>query len=336
MKSKTADILKFVFFIALGLFFIYWFLLRLEPEQKQAVWQAFRGANYAWVGVAMGVCLFSHWVRALRWLLLFKATGHRPKLFNVWGATVVAFMANLAFPRLGEVLRCTVLQPSDGIPFEKSLGTVVTERLVDTLAFALIFILGLLLVYGDLKEWLESSVLTGINIPNLALLALLGLLALLVVVLGYRVARRRLQSHKLFQRIDRIIFSFVDGLKSIFQMPPRDVIRFIFLSACIYFLYIICAIFIFLSIPETHGLGLHEAFVVYLFGSVGMGVSQGGIGVYPVLICQALSVYGISNEIGTACGWLLWSSQQVAVIVVGMLFMIYFSLQKKKQATQSS
>ena len=69
--------------------------------------------------------------------------------------------------------------------------------------------------------------------------------------------------------------------------------------------------------------------MVYLFGSVGMTFSQGGIGVYPVLVQLALDIYGIPLEVGTACGWMLWSSQQAVVITVGAAFLIYFSLKKR-------
>ena len=76
---------------------------------------------------------------------------------------------------------------------------------------------------------------------------------------------------------------------------------------------------------------MRAAFVVYLFGSVGMTFSQGGIGVYPVLVQLALDIYGISMEVGTACGWLLWGSQQAVVIAVGAAYLIYFSIMKKRQ-----
>ena len=76
---------------------------------------------------------------------------------------------------------------------------------------------------------------------------------------------------------------------------------------------------------------MRAAFVLYLFGTVGMTFSQGGIGVYPVLVQVALSIYGISMEVGTACGWLLWASQQAAVIVVGAAYLIYFSTKKSSQ-----
>ena len=73
--------------------------------------------------------------------------------------------------------------------------------------------------------------------------------------------------------------------------------------------------------------------MIYLFGSVGMMISQGGLGAYPVLVWQALALYGIGESTGLACGWLLWGSQQVVVLAIGLVYLVYFSLLKKKENT---
>ena len=62
-----------------------------------------------------------------------------------------------------------------------------------------------------------------------------------------------------------------------------------------------------------------------------MTFSQGGIGVYPVLVQLALDIYGVGMEVGTACGWLLWGSQQAVVIALGAAFLVYFSIKKRSQ-----
>jgi hypothetical protein len=63
---------------------------------------------------------------------------------------------------------------------------------------------------------------------------------------------------------------------------------------------------------------------------VGLTVSRGGVGVYPVLVQLAPDIYGIPMEVGTACGWLLWGSQQAVVIAVGAAYLVYFSIKKKR------
>ena len=331
-KSRLGDIIKMAVFLGIGIFFIYWFLLKLEPEQKTAIWQAFREADYLWVAVAMVVCLLSHFVRALRWRLLFHPIGYNPGIGNIFGSVVVAYLANLAFPRAGEVVRCATLRTSEDIPVEKSLGTVVTERLIDTLAFAIVVLFGMLAMFGKAKDWLYDILSEKFDsLPNMAVIAGALLVLAVLAFFAYKLLWKRLLHIPLFKKVDDLVRGMVDGLKSIFHMGARRTVLFILYSVLIYLLYILGGLVIFQAFSETGWLGLRAAFVVYLFGTVGMTFSQGGIGVYPVLVQLALDIYGVSMEVGTACGWLLWGSQQAVVIAVGAAFLIYFSLQKKKK-----
>lgn len=331
-KSRLGDIAKMVVFLGIGIFFIYWFLLKLEPQQKAAIWQAFREADYLWVAVAMAVSLLSHLVRALRWQLLYHPIGYKPHIGNVFGSVVVAYLANLAFPRAGEVVRCATLRTSEDIPVEKSLGTVVTERLVDTLAFAIVVLIGMLVMFGQAKDWLYNILSEKFDsLPNMAVIVSVLVVLAVMAFLAYKFLWKRLLHIPFFQKVDTMVRGMVDGLKSIFHMGTRRTVLFIVYSVLIYLLYILGGLIIFQAFDETGWLGMRAAFVIYIFGSVGMTFSQGGIGVYPVLIQLGLDIYGISMEVGTACGWLLWGSQQAVVIAVGAAFLVYFSLQKRQQ-----
>jgi len=333
-KSHWGDVLRLVVFLGIGIFFIYWFLLKLDAEQKEAIWQSFRTADYWWVAVAMLCSLLSHFVRALRWQLLFHPIGCHPRLTHVFGSVVVAYLGNLAFPRAGEVMRCATLRTSDGIPVEKSLGTVVTERIIDVLAFALVIVIGLLAMFGQAKDWLYDTLSERYaSLPNMAMIAGILVAVVAAVFLFYKLFWKKLLHIKLFKKIDDMVRGMVDGVKSIFHLGGRRTMLFIVYSFIIYMLYILGGLIIFQAFEETRWLGFTAAFVVYLFGSVGMSVSQGGIGVYPVLVQLALDIYGIPMEVGTACGWLLWSSQQAVVIAVGAAFLIYFSMKKRKTKT---
>lgn len=336
-KNHLGDILKLIIFLGIGFFFIYWFLLKLDASQKEAIWESFTHANYFWVVATMLCCMLSHFVRALRWQLLFEPLRCKPRLNNTFGSVVVAYMANLAFPRLGEVMRCATLRTSDDIPIEKSLGTVVTERVIDVLAFGVVVLIGMMVMYGQVKEWLVGALAEKVqSLPSLALLLAVIVVIGIIGIIMYRSLRPRLLKYKIFQKIDNIIQGGIDGLKSIFHLGTRSVILFILYSVIIYMLYIAGGILILQAFPETLGLGFAAAFVLYLFGSVGMTVSQGGLGAYPVLVWQALALYGVGETVGLAAGWLLWSSQQIIVIVVGLAYLIYFSLSKKKSTKKTA
>lgn len=330
-KSHLGEIIKLIVFLGIGFFFIYWFLLKLDADQKQAVWASFIHAEYFWVAMIMLCVMAAHFVRALRWQLLYKPLGYQPSLNNTFGAVVVTYMANLAFPRLGEVLRCALLRTSDNIPVQKSIGTVVTERCFDVLAFGVVVLIGLLLMYGQAKEWLVGILQQkSQSLPSLATVALIAVAATAVCVVAYRLLRKKLLRYSFFRKVDNTLQGGLDGLRSIFRLSPGSMVLFLLYSILIYFLYIAGGVLILQAFAETAGLGFGAAFVLYLFGSVGMTISQGGLGAYPALVMEALALYGISQDVGLAAGWLLWASQQVIVIVVGLAYLVYFSLTKKK------
>lgn len=331
-KQRWKDVLRMAIFLGIGVFFIYWFLLKLDAEQKTAIWSSFLEADYRWVALAIGCCLLSHFVRALRWRLLFQPLGLRPTLSHTFGSVVVAYLGNLAFPRAGEVMRCATLRTSEGIPVEKSLGTVVTERIIDLLAFVVIVLLGMLVMLGKAKDWLYDTLSERFShLPNMTMIviALVVLAGLAFAV--YKLFWKKLLRFGLFAKIDKLMRGMVDGVKSIFHMGTKRSLLFLIYSVIIYLLYILGGLIIFHAFSETSWLGLRAAFVVYLFGTVGMTFSQGGIGVYPALVMMGLTdIYGISTAVGTACGWMLWGSQQAAVIVVGGAYMVYFSIKKRR------
>lgn len=331
MSKRLGDILKFVVFLGIGIFFIYWFLLKLDAEEKAAIWQSFLSARWGWVWIVLLASVLAHFFRALRWQLLFKPLDLHPTLNNTFGAVMVTYLANLAFPRLGEVMRCAMLLTSDKIPMEKSLGTVVTERLFDTLMFAVIVLTGLLLMFSTVKDFIYDSLSQKFSsLPTLATIAGAGVLLLVILFVLYRLFHEKLMKFSLYRKAIELLRGCVDGVKSILHLGPKATLLFLLYSLIIYFLYIAGGWIILQAFAETAHLGFQTAFVIYLFGSVGMMISQGGLGAYPVLVWQALALYSVGESTGLACGWLLWGSQQVVALVFGLAYLVYFSLLKKK------
>lgn len=334
-KRNWKDVARMALFLGIGCFFIYWFLLKLDGEQKRAIWQSFLEADWMWVAVCVLCSLLSHLLRALRWQLLFKPIGYHPGLNNTFGSVIVAYLGNLAFPRAGEVMRCATLRSSERIPVEKSLGTVVTERIIDLVAFALVIVIGMFAMFGQAKDWLYDTLSQKLSsLPNMTMIVC-TLVALAIIILAlYKFFWKRLLHIGIFQKINNLSLGVIDGVKSVFHMGAKNTLLFLIYSVTIYLLYILGGLVIFHAFSETSWLSFRAAFVVYLFGSVGMTFSQGGIGVYPVLVQMALAIYGISMEVGTACGWLLWGAQQATVIAVGGSYLIYFSIKKRKNNQQ--
>lgn len=329
MKNRLGDILKFVIFLGIGLFFVYWFLLKLDADTKSAIWQSITEANFWWIMIAVAINALALLIRAWRWQLLYKPMGFHPGINNTFGSVIIAYFANLAFPRLGEVLRCATMRTSEDIPVEKSLGTVVTERAVDVTAYFVILLIGFMVMFSDMKEWFGEDLAAKFSSSMFYILGATAVIGTICIWIYIRF-RKRLLDYKIFAKVDKLIVGCWDGVKSIFFLKRRDAILFLLYSIAIYLCYMLSSMITFYAFPETSYLGFKEAFIVYLFGSVGMVISQGGIGAYPALVQKALSIYGISIVIGSACGWVMWCNAQVVIISLGLIYTILFSLQKKK------
>lgn len=333
MRKKIGNVVKFVLFVGLGIFFIYWFLAKLTPEEKSQIWDAFGNVNYFWIFIVFLTGVLSHLMRALRWRLLFEPMGYKPKVNTTFGAVMIAYLANLAVPRLGEVLRCGIINQYEDIPIQKSLGTVVTERTIDLLGFGLTLLLGLFFEFSLLKDYLYDALSQKIvDVPSLATLALLGVGALVFAFVLYRIFRKRLMQMPLFVKLQNMLLGFWQGIKSILHL--RKPWLFVAYSLAIYILYFLNGYFVFLVLPETAKLTLLTALMVYIFGSVGMMITPGGIGLYPALIAETLVMYKVTRPIGYALGWISWGVQQIVTLVFGMLYLIILPLTKKNHKSE--
>ena len=101
--------------------------------------------NYGWMAFSLVFGVLGHLFRGWRWNLTLAPLGEYPKVSNSVYAVFVSYAANLVVPRVGEVSRCGILSKYDGVSFSKSLGTVVTERLIDTICVLLITVVTQLL-----------------------------------------------------------------------------------------------------------------------------------------------------------------------------------------------
>ncbi|HJT73316.1 MAG TPA: hypothetical protein VJ720_04835, partial [Chitinophaga sp.] len=107
-----------------------------------------------------------------------------------------------------------------------------------------------------------------------------------------------------------------EGILSIGKMEKKG--WFIFYSLLIWVLYFTMMYIGFYCMEETSNLGIKAALAVLGFGSIGMIVTQGGIGAYQILVQQTLVLYGVEATTGYAFGWIVWLAQTLLVIVVGL------------------
>lgn len=335
MKKKFISILKLVSALGLGILIIYLSLKDLTPQAKEDILSSFKLANYWWVILSIVLGILSHLMRAARWKILLHPMGYDPSLKNSFLAVMVGYFANLGIPRSGEVARCSILYKEDKIPVDKSFGTVIVERSIDMLIFFSLFFVTFIVEYARLDEYVQTHIYPAINdkfafIPTDQLFGKVGLSITAVLIVLYLVFREKIQNSSFFKKIAKLFSGVWEGLKSIIKIKNPGL--FVFYSLGIWFLYYLMVYTALFSLPQTSSLSISAGLTVLVLGSIGIMITPGGIGLYPVIVAQTLVLYGISMEsgYGVAIGWITWSAQTIMIIVVGSISLIILSLNKKK------
>lgn len=319
MKKKTAETLKILAFVALGLL-LAWLSLRHIPAET--LLQNFKAVNLYWIALALVVAVLSHLIRALRWNMLLQPAGYRVKPLNAFMAVMAAYFINLALPRTGEVARCGLVNRYDRVPLNVGIGTVVAERVVDMLLLLLCFGLTFLVGYGKLRAYMEEKIVNPLlqkfSPLLLIIVAVVGLSAFMAALIYLRRKRKTAPA----DGKKGIVEGFLEGLRSVLAVrrPATFVLSSLAIWACYYLMLYIG----FQAHPATRGLGWDACLSVFVFGTVGMIVTPGGIGAYPAVVGQTLTLYGIDETAGVSFGWIIWGAQTLLFIVAGPLSLIGF------------
>ena len=339
MKKKLLSALRLVFFLGLGLLFIWLFLRNLSPDQKQEIWASFLDANYWWALLSIVLGIISHLIRAMRWQILLKPMGYNPRIGNTFSAVMVGYLANLALPRLGEVTRCTILAKYEKVPFQKSFGTVIVERAIDLVIFGLLFLVVLLGQWSLIKDYVfekiyaplaaKFAILQDVSLVWAVLAASAGVLLLFLIIF-----RKRFSHLSIYQRFKTLVLGFWEGLRSVTRIERPW--TFIFQSLLIWVFYFLMLYLCFFCFVDSSSLGIPAGLAMLVFGSIGIMVVQGGIGIYPAIIAEAASLYGLALTTGYALGWLAWTAQTVMIIVAGGIALVLLPLKNKTNESSAA
>ncbi|MCD4682124.1 MAG: flippase-like domain-containing protein [Bacteroidales bacterium] len=329
MKKKLLNVSKIVFFLALGIFFIWLFMHNLTTEEKKDIYSSFLSANYWWIFLSIIIGIISHISRTIRWKLLLEPMGYRPSFQNTFLAVMIGYFANLALPRLGEVTRCGILTRYEKIPIQKSFGTVVTERGLDFIMLVIAFIINFFIHLDKLAVFKESAIYKNIQakyneIDNPGMIYWMALIMVVLLIFIFVKLRHKISHTSIYKKVKEVVLGFFEGIKSLIKI--KKPFWFIFHTLFIWFAYLFMSWLVFFSIPDTQNLGLDVALAVLVFGSVGIIIIQGGIGIYPWIVAEILVMFNIPETKGYTMGWLLWTGQTVMIIFAGIVSMILLPL----------
>lgn len=313
LKKRLSRIIQYIIFPAIGLFIIW----QLYKDQKaEEILQVLKNdMNFKWIGLSVVLGLLSHMSRAMRWQMLIEPVERKPRFCNTFWAVMTGYLANLVFPRMGEVTRCGVISKYEKISFTRVVGTVVAERLSDLLMLILITLVVFVLQFDLLTEFLRN---------NINITAFTGLISspifyavLVLSGIGIFIVLRYSNQLSVLGRIRNLWIKFSDGLGSFRKI--KSVPGFIFHTIFIWTMYFLMIYVCFFSMDQTSALTIDAGITILLTGSLGMlAPVQGGIGPWHFMVIATLKLYGVGADTASVFALVVHAAQNAMIIIVGL------------------
>ena len=319
MKKNIGKLLSTLLPIALGVFLIIYQYNKFTSQQIEEMKGYFKNANYLYIYLSLFIALFGYASRAYRWKFSIEQMGYTSSFSNNFMAVAAGYFMNLGIPRSGEISRALLLKKYENIPFDKAFGTIVAERVVDTLIFLLFVITSFFMQYSILKNF----ILQKIPLQTLEILAVLGVLGGIAFLLIWKYSKL-----KIVLILKEKLAGLFEGIFSIVRMKNKW--AYIFHSFFIWFSYFMMFYVTIFALKETSNIGVGAAIIGFVFGTFAIGFTNGGFGAFPILISQIFMLYAIPDTAGTAFGWLVWTSQTILTVVVGALSFFLLPILNRK------
>ena len=328
-RKTLVSAIKILLSLGVALF-LFWYLYK---DGFADTLNRLKQVDYRWVFASLVIGLTSHLARAYRWKLLLEPTKNYPSLLKCFMALMVGYLVNLAIPRLGELSRCLVLKRTAAIPVTSSLGTVVSERVLDVLSLLFITGITLLIEFDKLNRFFSSLFLEKFNsvAANAGLLVVLGLVVTLSLGILWITFKKRVMQSAWWAKVKSLLHQTWLGFISITRLQKP--LQFWISTIVIWVLYYLTSYVVFFAMEPTSELGWKADMALLVMGGLAMSAPvQGGIGAFHLLVAGLLVYYGVTREDGLSFAFLLHSTQMVLMISVGTICAIGVLLLSKKPA----
>ena len=325
MKTILTNIAKIIAPILLGGAILYWMyrgedFIRLRHVLLEEM-------DWTWMLLSFPFGILAQLFRGWRWKQTLEPIDEHPRTSTSIYAIFLSYAVSLIIPRLGEFTRCGVLKRYDGCSFSKALGTVVTERAIDTLLMGTVAGLTLLFqlsVFGtfftqtgtSLDTILERFSLTGYLVTAVCAIAILILLHILF------------QSLNIYSKVKATasgIWQGVISLKDVKNLP-----LFIFFTLGIWVSYFLHYYLTFFCFEATSHLGLACAVVTFVVGSIAVIVpTPNGAGPWHFAVKTMLILYGVVDEYALYFVLIVHTVQTMLVVALGIYAWAALSFTKR-------
>ena len=330
MERKTfgSNLLKIVMPLTLGGAILYWMYRDFDFQMVRHV--MLHEMNWTWMLLSFPFGILAQAMRGWRWKQTLDPIGEHPRHSTAVNAVFLSYAVSLVIPRIGEFTRCGVLKRWEGISFSKALGTVVTERAVDTLI--VMFYSGLILliemsVFGTFFRKTGTSldhILSSFSLTGYLVTAICGVAALVLLHL-------LLKDLSIYNKVKTTLGGIWEGVLSLRGI--KNLPLYLFFSVGIWVCYFLHYYLTFFCFDFTQDLGLGCALVSFVVANFAVIVpTPNGAGPSHFAIKTMLILYGVADAQALYFVLIVHSVQTMLVVLLGVWAWLRLSFTPKKQA----
>jgi uncharacterized protein (TIRG00374 family) len=319
LKNHLSKWLSIIIPIALGIGIIAYQYNKFTEAQISEIEGYFKNANYYYVILAVFIGFVGNAIRAYRWKYMLDHLGYESSFANNFMAVNIGYLLNLTVPKSGEISRAVIVKKYNNIPFDKGFGTIVAERIIDMFFLLFCILLAVVLQFKIVKEFIIDKM--PLHLIEIILLA--GTLGFIAFILVYKYSKLKIVA--LFKEK---ISGLKEGLLSVVHMEEKW--NYFFQTVLIWGSYILTYYVATKALPETSMLTIGAIITSFVVGSIAIAFTNSGFGAYPFLTSKVLLFYAIAEPIGTAFGWIIWTSQMLLVLILGLLSFLLLPILNRK------
>lgn len=325
-KNIYTTALKIITPLILGGAILYWMYRGFDFQSISHVLTD--EMNWWWMWLSFPFGILAQAFRGWRWKQTLEPLDEHPRTSTTLYSIFLSYAASLVVPRIGEFTRCGVLKRWEGISFTRALGTVVTERAVDSLIILIITAVTLL---SQLPVFLNFFSKTGTRYDELlGMFSTMGYIVTAICAVAALIAvyifRRNLSIYNKVKTTFQGIFEGVISLRGVKNVP-----LFLFYSVAIWASYFLHYYLTFFCFEGTAHLGITCAMVTFIVGSIAVLVpTPNGAGPWHFAVKTMLILYGVAENDALYFVLIVHTVQTLLVIALGLWAWVALSFTKKK------
>lgn len=283
--------------------------------------------DWWWMSVSLFFGILGYFFRGVRWKQLLEPFGANVTTSMCVNGVFFGYMANVIIPRVGEVSRCGILKRYEGIPFAMSLGTIVTERIIDTVCILLLTVVTFMIDDSFFYSFMNNtgtdmSGYVSVFLSPLFYAFMVGIICCAAVIVYF------FRGAAFMKKLKDMFKSLCNGILSVSKV--RNPFLFVFYTIGIWVCYYLHFYLTFYCFGFTENLGGMAGLVLFVLGSIAVIIpTPNGAGPWHYAMIVAMSLYGISEYDAGKFALIVHSIQTFLIVLLGIYGLLIIQIKNK-------